>query len=84
VAAGFEHSVANMDFLQYGLLVRSAGGPSFWEAIGETTADFAQLAVLGSMLNNLVPGALGNIVGGTGCVGAVYWFVYLRPRSTGP
>jgi hypothetical protein len=23
---------------------------------------------------------MGNIFGGTGCVGLVYWFIYLRPR----
>ena len=29
---------------------------------------------------NLIPVTIGNIVGGSLMVGAVYWFVYLRPR----
>jgi formate/nitrite transporter FocA (FNT family) len=31
-------------------------------------------------LGNLLPVTLGNVVGGAVLVGAVYWFVYLRPR----
>jgi formate/nitrite transporter FocA (FNT family) len=35
--------------------------------------------------NNLLPVTIGNIIGGTGMVGLVYWFIYLRkglvPRS---
>ncbi len=30
---------------------------------------------------NLVPVTLGNIVGGALMVGAIYWFIYLRPRA---
>ena len=29
---------------------------------------------------NLLPVTIGNVIGGTLLVGAVYWFVYLRPR----
>jgi formate/nitrite transporter FocA (FNT family) len=29
---------------------------------------------------NLLPVTVGNVIGGTLLVGAVYWFVYLRPR----
>jgi formate/nitrite transporter FocA (FNT family) len=32
--------------------------------------------------DNLVPVTLGNIIGGTVLVAAVYWFVYLRPRRS--
>jgi formate/nitrite transporter FocA (FNT family) len=32
------------------------------------------------LVGNLVPVTLGNIVGGTLMVGAVYWLVYLRGR----
>jgi formate/nitrite transporter FocA (FNT family) len=28
-----------------------------------------------------VPVTIGNVIGGTLLVGAVYWFVYLRARS---
>ena len=30
--------------------------------------------------HNLLPVTLGNLIGGAGMVGIVYWFVYLRPR----
>ena len=38
------------------------------------------LTWMGFVLRNLVPVTLGNIVGGSLLVGAVYWFVYLGPR----
>ncbi|MCL7486865.1 MAG: hypothetical protein M8357_01650 [Desulfobulbaceae bacterium] len=30
------------------------------------------------LVNNLAPVTIGNLIGGTIMVGAVYWFVYLR------
>lgn len=38
----------------------------------------AEADILMPTIVNLVPVTLGNIVGGAGFVGAVYWFVYLR------
>jgi formate/nitrite transporter FocA (FNT family) len=35
----------------------------------------------GFVLRNLLPVSIGNVIGGTLLVGAVYWFVYLRRRS---
>ena len=32
-------------------------------------------------LRNLIPVTLGNIVGGAGLVGGMYWFIYLRPGA---
>ena len=80
VAAGFEHSVANMYFIPIGLLIKSAAGPDFWTALGMTAADFNHLTWTAFFLKNLLPVTLGNIVGGAGCVGMVYWFIYLRPH----
>ena len=31
-------------------------------------------------VNNLIPVTIGNIIGGAIMVGAVYWFIYLRPQ----
>jgi formate/nitrite transporter len=73
VAAGFEHSVANMYFIPYGLFVESTG--SFPDAPDLTWSNF--------LWGNLAPVTLGNIVGGAVMVGAIYWFIYLRPRETG-
>ena len=33
------------------------------------------------LFDNLIPVTLGNIIGGSGVVGLVYWFVYLRKRA---
>jgi len=80
VAAGFEHSVANMYFIPIGLLIRGFAPASFWAAIGKTAADYPSLTVQG-LLGNLVPVTIGNIIGGAVLVGIVYWFVYLRPAG---
>ena len=80
VAAGFEHSVANMYFIPFGLFIRLWAPASFWTGIGATPADYADITWLG-LVANLVPVTIGNIVGGGVLVGAVYWFVYLRKRE---
>jgi len=80
VAAGFEHSVANMYFIPVALMIKASAGPEFWEAIGGTASDYPALSWL-AFAKNLVPVTLGNILGGSGLVGAVYWFVYRRPRA---
>jgi len=79
VAAGFEHSVANMYFISIGLLLKSDAG--FLASIGKTAADFANLTVGNFLLANLLPVTIGNIIGGAGMVGLAYWFIYLRARK---
>lgn len=76
VAIGFEHSVANMYFVPIGLLIKSDG--AFLASLGKTAADYAGLTWGAFLVENLVPVTLGNIIGGAGLVGAVYWFIYLR------
>lgn len=82
VAAGFEHSVANMYFIPIGLLVKDFAPPEFWMAIGETRDQYVSLTWTAFAFGNLLPVTIGNVIGGTGLVGGVYWFVYLRRRST--
>jgi formate transporter len=79
VAAGFEHSIANVYLLPYGLAIKAWAGPEFWSAIGKTATAYPDLA-LGGVLHNIVVATVGNLVGGSLMVGAVYWFVYLRVR----
>ncbi len=79
VAAGFEHSIANLYLLPYGLAIKAWAGPEFWSAIGQTAADYAALTA-GAALHNIVVATLGNLVGGSLMVGGVYWFVHLRRR----
>jgi formate transporter len=81
VAAGFEHSVANMYFIPVSLFIST---DSAWLAsLGDKAPKFASLTWGNFFLANLVPVTLGNIIGGAVMVGLVYWFAYLRtqPKS---
>jgi formate/nitrite transporter len=78
VAAGFEHSIANIYFIPMGLFIKAGAPDSFWTAIGKSPADFSSLTWENFIFANLIPVTLGNIVGGSVLVAAVYWFVYLR------
>jgi formate transporter len=66
VAAGFEHSIANMYFLPLGYMLQAAAGH---------TPDLAGLA------RNLVPVIAGNLVGGSVLVALVYYVIYRRPAA---
>jgi len=79
VAAGFEHSVANMYLLPLGLLIKYFGADQFWQMIGRSADDYPSLTTA-ALIGNLVPVTIGNMIGGGVLVGAVYWFVYLRRR----
>ncbi len=78
VAAGFEHSVANMYFIPIGLFVKATAADAFWQMIGSTKETYAALSWYNFLFANLLPVTLGNIFGGSVMVGLVYWFVYLR------
>ena len=81
-AAGFEHSIANAYFLPIGLFIKSGAPDSFWASIGKTAADFPALTCSNFLIGNMLPVTIGNIIGGSLMVGAVYWFVYLRTART--
>jgi formate transporter len=80
VAGGFEHSIANMYFIPIGLLLKDEA--EVVTAAGLGPGDLNNLTLLDFLLRNLLPVTIGNLVGGTLLVGAVYWLVYLRPRQT--
>jgi len=82
VAAGFEHSVANMYYLPLGLLIKS--DTTFLTAIGKSLSDYPSLTWTNFLLVNLLPVTIGNILGGVVLVGFTYWFVYLRPETCSP
>lgn len=63
VAAGFEHSVANMYLISLAMLLQADGTPA------------APITWLG-FANNMAPVLLGNIIGGSVLVGLVYHLIY--------
>jgi formate transporter len=78
VAAGFEHCIANIYYIPMGLFIKAGAPDSFWSSIGKSPADFPQLTWINFFFANLLPVTIGNVIGGSIMVGAVYWFVYLR------
>lgn len=70
VAAGFEHSVANMYFFPLAMMLQASQGTGLGQSI--TWAGF---------FHNLVPVILGNIIGGSVLVGLVYHVIYRRVPS---
>ncbi|WP_300558397.1 formate/nitrite transporter family protein [Limnohabitans sp. Rim8] len=68
VAAGFEHSIANMYLMPLAMLLQhgglTGGAPVTW----------------GGMLGNLMPVILGNVLGGAVLVAGVYHVIYKRHR----
>lgn len=81
VAAGFEHSIANMYFVPAGLLLKDFATPEFWELIGSSDLAYSHLTWSNFFLNNLLPVTIGNIIGGGFFVGIIYWFIYRRPME---
>ena len=81
VAAGFEHSIANMYFIPLGLFVKNWGDASFFQMIGKTAADFSHLTWGNFFVANLLPVTIGNIIGGGLMVGLIYWLIYQRKSA---
>ncbi len=79
VASGFEHAVANMYFIAFGLLIKTQAAPAFWQLAHASPENFAALTLAG-FAHNLAAVTIGNIVGGAVLVAGVYWMLYLRPR----
>jgi formate/nitrite transporter len=77
VAAGFEHSIANMYFVPFGLLIKSFD-PAF---VADKGLDLTNLTWGNFLVNNLLPVTIGNIIGGAVLVAAIYWSVFLRNRE---
>lgn len=73
VAAGFEHSVANMYLIPMAMLLQGFGGMEGFPAISWS-----------GFLNNLFPVLLGNVIGGSALVGLVYHLIYHRVRDSTP
>jgi formate/nitrite transporter len=80
VAAGFEHSVANMYLIPLGLFIKAWSLATLPSGVSAVMPDLSSLT-WANFAWSLVPVTLGNLIGGGGLVGTVYWFVYLRPQG---
>jgi formate/nitrite transporter len=81
VAAGFEHSIANMYFIPYALFIKVFDAP-FMGAVADKIPQLEKLTWQAFLINNLLPVTIGNILGGTVLVASVYWMVFLRPAKS--
>jgi formate/nitrite transporter len=81
VAAGFEHSIANMYFIPYALFVKGFD-PNFVNAVGDKVPNLELLTWQAFLVNNLIPVTIGNIIGGAVLVAAIYWAIFLRPENS--
>ena len=68
VAAGFEHSIANMFFIPLAMLLQTP----------EQVSAGATVITWAGFFSNMLPVIMGNIVGGSVLVGLVYYIIYLR------
>lgn len=74
VAAGFEHSIANMYFYSIAGLLKLSGHP---------LPNNAELISIPGAFYNLAPVIMGNIIGGSLLVALIYWIIYCisTPKS---
>ncbi len=72
VAAGFEHSIANMYIVPLAMLIKT---------FGSSTIIADSVSWMG-LLTNLVPVILGNLIGGSVLVGLIYHVIYRREQHT--
>ncbi|MBQ3107436.1 MAG: formate/nitrite transporter family protein [Firmicutes bacterium] len=79
VCSGYEHCIANMAYIPMGIFAKA--NPAYVQAALDLGVSQSSLDALnwGNMfVTNMIPVTLGNIVGGSVCVGLLYWFVYLK------
>jgi formate transporter len=79
VAAGFEHSIANMYFIPMGIML--SGQSAVVDAAGVTAGSLSNLTWAG-FVGNLIPVTIGNVIGGGILIAAVYWLAYMRGERT--
>jgi len=73
VAAGFEHSIANMYLMPLAMLIQHSGAPL---PAGDS------VVTLAGVFGNLLPVIAGNLIGGSVLVGLTYYLIYGRtPRA---
>jgi len=72
VASGFEHCVANMFFMPYGLLLKDVP-----YLVALSGLNLSNLTWSNFIFVNLLPVTIGNIIGGAFFVGTLYCYLYV-------
>lgn len=68
VAAGFEHSIANLFIMPLAFCIANFSDVDY----------VTHHITIGRILHNIIPVVLGNIIGGGGFIGIMYYFIYIR------
>lgn len=79
VGNGFEHSIANMFMIPFGIAIKNGADDKFWSQIGQTPEMFNDLNIADFFMHNLFPVTIGNILGGL-AVAVIYWAMYLKHK----
>lgn len=77
IAAGFEHSIANMYLIPAGLLVKSLNPTLF----SQVAVDPSAFSLVNFLTQNLIPVTLGNMIGGSLFVGIAYFLIFSSSSS---
>lgn len=79
VTGGFEHCVANMYYITAGLMAKMNAQYVAAAAEAYGLNDLSALNIKNMLVSNLLPVTIGNIIGGSLCVGAaLYYLSYYR------
>ncbi|HWI65085.1 MAG TPA: formate/nitrite transporter family protein [Symbiobacteriaceae bacterium] len=79
VAGGYEHSIANMFFIPFAMLIK---GNTAIASLPGVPVEKLKYLTPGYLTQNLIFSTAGNLVGGAIFVGLVYWLIYLRSENT--
>jgi len=78
VAGGYEHSIANMFFIPFAMLLK---GNAAVASMPGVPVEKLHYLTPGYLAQNLIFSTAGNLVGGAVLVGLVYWWIYLRSEN---
>ena len=80
VTGGFEHCVANMYYITAGLMAKC--NPAYVASALDTYGlnDLSALSIKGFLINNLVPVTIGNIIGGSVCIGLTMYYLNYKEK----
>lgn len=84
VAAGFEHSIANMFMIPFSILIKNGASPDYWVQIATESSTYASLTWGNFLVGNLLPVTLGNIIGGGLMIGVYHWLIFRLGKNHDP